>query len=127
VKKLKAIGQTGKSARTLNGTTKNPLANETLAGDGLIPHKKCWGSHLHVMRYADFKKCKICCPRTTSVFPQPAVYSQIRRKLKEGPTLFSKPEAERVWKMGGRFNRRQMTIQIHRNRNSMKQSRCMIY
>ena len=65
MKKLKAIGQTGKSARTLKGTTKNPLAIETLAGDGLIPHKKCWGSHLHVMRYADFKKCKICCPRTT--------------------------------------------------------------
>ena len=32
MKKLKAIGQTGKSARTLKGTTKNPLAIETLAG-----------------------------------------------------------------------------------------------
>ena len=41
------------------------LAIETLVGAALIPNKIFWGSHLHVMRYADFKKCKMCCPRTT--------------------------------------------------------------
>ena len=49
-----------KIGMTPRGTTKGPLAIETLGGAALIPNKIFWGSHLHVMRYADFKKCKMC-------------------------------------------------------------------